>query len=132
MSKFIDFLPVVYAGFPSPAEDHMEKQLDLNEYLITNPPATFFVRVKGNSMEGAGVFSGDIAIVDKSLEAKSGDIIVAVYNGGFTIKRLILEGPKITLFSEKNNYKPIVITEEDQFQVWGVVTNCIRRIRSVY
>lgn len=110
----------------------MEKQLDLNEYLITNPPATFFVRVKGNSMEGAGVFSGDIAIVDKSLEAKSGDIIVAVYNGGFTIKRLILEGPKITLFSEKNNYKPIVITEEDQFQVWGVVTNCIRRIRSVY
>lgn len=125
-------LRIVFAGFPSPAEDHLDQPLDLNEFLISNKPSTFFTQVEGDSMEGEGIFSGDIAIVDKSIEAVSGDIIIAIYNGGFLIKRLRKESTKIWLDSAHPNHPPIEITESDQFQIWGVVTNSIRRIRKVF
>jgi DNA polymerase V len=115
------------AGFPSPAEDFMEKRLDLNEYLIKNQAATFLIKVNGNSMVNAGIFDGDILIIDRSLEAKDGKIVLGVLNGEFTIKRIRKKGKKLLLTPENENYNAIEITEEMDFQVWGVVTYSIHK-----
>ena len=119
----------IYAGFPSPADDFLEKKLDLNEYLIKNPAATFFIRVRGSSMIQAGIFSGDILIVDRSLEPENNAIVVVVIDGEFTVKRLQTSGGQIRLIAENRNYKPIKVTEEMEFQVWGVVTNVIHTVK---
>lgn len=119
----------VAGGFPSPAEDYIEKRLDLNELLIDHPVATFYVRVEGDSMEGAGIFSGDILIVDRSLTASHGKIVVAVLNGEFTVKRFVRKGEGIVLQPENNRYKAIAVENEDDFQVWGVVTYVIHKTR---
>jgi DNA polymerase V len=115
------------AGFPSPAEDFMEKRLDLNDHLIHNPTATFLVRVKGNSMVNAGIFDGDLLIIDRSIEAADGKIILGVLNGEFTIKRISKRGKKLLLSPENDSFKPIEITEEMDFQIWGVVTYSIHK-----
>ena len=115
------------AGFPSPAEDFMEKRLDLNDHLIRNPTATFLVRVKGNSMVNAGIFDGDLLIIDRSIEAADGKIILGVLNGEFTIKRISKKGKKLLLSPENDSFKPIEITEEMDFQIWGVVTYSIHK-----
>jgi DNA polymerase V len=115
------------AGFPSPAEDFMEKRLDLNDHLIRNPASTFLVRVKGNSMVNAGIFDGDLLIIDRSIEATDGKIILGVLNGEFTIKRINKKGKKLLLAPENENYQPIEITEEMDFQIWGVVTFSIHK-----
>lgn len=117
----------VQAGFPSPAQDHIEKQLDLNEYLVSHPVATFFVRVQGESMREADIHSGDILIVDRSLEATNGKIIVAVLNGEFTVKRLRKENGQLWLMPENDDFEPIPVTPESDFEVWGVVTWIIHR-----
>jgi DNA polymerase V len=117
----------VQAGFPSPADDFMEKMLDLNEHLIQHPAATFFVRVEGDSMMGAGILKGDILIVDRSIEAVSERIVIAVINGEFTVKRLKMENGKISLEAENPNYPPISIKKEWDFQIWGVVTYIIHQ-----
>ena len=116
------------AGFPSPASDYMEKALDLNEYLIKNPSATFFVEITGDSMTGAGIHSGDILIVDRSLEAKHNRIVVAVLNGEFTVKRLSWQKGKIRLIPENPAYDPIEIKEGTEFEIWGVATNVIHKL----
>lgn len=116
------------AGFPSPASDYMEKALDLNEYLIKNPSATFFVEITGDSMTGAGIHSGDILIVDRSLEAKHNRIVVAVLNGDFTVKRLSWQKGKIRLIPENPAYDPIDIKEGTEFEIWGVATNVIHKL----
>ncbi|MBN2857978.1 MAG: translesion error-prone DNA polymerase V autoproteolytic subunit [Candidatus Delongbacteria bacterium] len=116
------------AGFPSPASDYMEKALDLNEYLIKNPSATFFVEITGDSMTGAGIHSGDILIVDRSLEAKHNRIVVAVINGDFTVKRLSWQKGKIRLIPENPAYDPIEIKEGTEFEIWGVATSVIHRL----
>ncbi len=121
------FLTPVKAGFPSPAEDFVEGKLDLNEHLIRHPAATFFVRVNGDSMKGAGICPGDILIVDRSLEAESGRIIIAVINGEFTVKRLARKNQDIYLEAEHPNYPPIHIEKDWDFQVWGVVTYIIHQ-----
>lgn len=115
----------VSAGFPSPAEDYLEGKLDLNQYLVQHPAATFFVRVTGDSMIGAGIHAGDILIVDRSLEARDGKVVIAVVNGELLVKRLRLEKRKIYLASENPDYPPLVITDVMDFEVWGVVTNVI-------
>jgi DNA polymerase V len=115
------------AGFPSPAEDFMEKRLDLNDHLIRNPTATFLVRVKGNSMVNAGIFDGDLLIIDRSIEAADGKIILGVLNGEFTIKRINKRGKILFLAPENDSFKPIEITEEMDFQIWGVVTYSIHK-----
>jgi DNA polymerase V len=115
------------AGFPSPAEDYVEHPLDLHELLIEHPAATFFVRVEGDSMKGAGMQSGDILIVDRSLAPQNGKIVVALLNGEFTVKRLKMEDKKICLTSENPRYPPIEVAAESDFQVWGVVTYVIHR-----
>ena len=117
----------VAAGFPSPAEDYAEHPLDLHELLIEHPAATFFVRVQGDSMKGAGMQSGDILIVDRSLTAQSGKIVVALIDGEFTVKRLKIEEEKIFLIPENPRYPSIEVAAESDFQVWGVVTYVIHR-----
>jgi len=123
------FCARISAGFPSPADDYIENALDLNEHLIKHPAATFFVRVTGNSMIGAGINSGDILIVDRSVTAVNGSIIVAVLNGEFTVKRFVRRGSALLLLPENPAYEPIEITSGSEFEVWGVVMHVIHSMR---
>ncbi|NGX51653.1 MAG: LexA repressor [Chlamydiae bacterium] len=115
----------IKAGFPSPADDHIEQKLDLNDYLIRHPAATFFVRVEGHSMKNAGISDGDILIVDRALPPEDGKIIIAILNGEFTVKRVQIRDKKLFLIPENPRYSPMEVTEEMDFQVWGVVTYTI-------
>ena len=115
----------VSAGFPSPAEDHMHSKIDLNNLLIENPSATYYVRVNGDSMLGAGIVNGDLLIVDRSLEVTNNCIVVAHVDGEFTVKRIKKIKKKIFLQAENNNYKPIEITKEMDFELFGVVAHAI-------
>jgi DNA polymerase V len=117
----------VSAGFPAPSNDYLEGKLDLNEHIIKNPPATFFVRVSGDSMTGAGIYPDDLLVVDKSEEPKHGKIVIAVINGELTVKRLHQGRDGMKLMPENPNYLPIHITPEMEFQVWGVVTYVIHK-----
>ena len=121
------FTEAVQAGFPSPAEDYLDKTLDLNELLISHPAATFFVRVAGDSMQGAGIFSGDTLVVDRSLEATDNKIVVAIVGGEFTVKRLRLKEGRISLVPENQSYPILEVKEGSDFQVWGVVTYVIHK-----
>ncbi len=120
--------PRVPAGFPSPAQDYIEGTLDLNEHLIPHPASTFFLRVDGMSMVGAGIFPDDILVVDRSLDAKHNRIIVAVYDGELTVKRLRIENDKYWLCSENDDYPRICVDQELEFFVWGVVTYVIHKV----
>lgn len=117
----------VQAGFPSPADDHLEDRLDLNKHLIRHQEATFFVRAQGESMLGAGIHPGDILVVDKSLIAKSGKIVIAVVDGDFTVKRLHKHKGKISLKAENSEFKDIEIFEGSELIIWGVVTSVIHQ-----
>lgn len=119
----------VPAGFPSPAEDHSEACLDLNEHLIDRPAATFFVRVSGESMLGAGIHDGDLLIVDRSLTPVDGDIVIAVVDGDHLVKRLSLSGTGVTLLSENPAFAPIRLNGEQQLHIWGVVRHCVTSFR---
>ncbi len=118
----------VSAGFPSPADDYTELKLDLNKALVQNPTSTFYVRVKGTSMINAGIDEGDMLVVDRSVNAKNNAIAVCVINGEFTVKRLTKNGKELYLVPENNQFKPIKITEEMDFQVWGIVTFVIHKV----
>jgi len=114
------------AGFPAPGDDMVEKALDVNDLLVKNPASTFFVRVQGDSMEGAGIFSGDVLVVDRSVEAVVGRIVVAAVNGELVVKRLGRSGSHVVLLSENDAYAPIVVGESEECFVWGVVTGSAR------
>ena len=111
----------VSAGFPSPADDYTEENIDLNEHLISNPFSTFFLRVKGDSMINAGIKDKDLIIVDKSLIAKPGNIIIAMIDGEFTIKRLSIKNDELYLKAENNNYPDFRFKNHIDVQIWGVV-----------
>ena len=113
------------ARFPSPADDYKEKKLDLNELLIKQPEATFFAKASGDSMIGAGIHDGDMLIVDRSITASDGRIVIAVLNGELTVKRFKLLGRTPQLHSENSKYPPITLHEGDSVSIWGVVTNVI-------
>ena len=115
------------AGFPSPAEDFLEKRLDLNDYLIKNKSSTFLVKVHGDSMKDAGIIDGVILIIDRSIEPTNGKIILGVINGEFTVKRIKCSKDKTWLIPENDNFKPIEISDEIDFKVWGVVTFAIHK-----
>jgi len=119
----------VEAGFPSPAEDYIEGQLDLNEQYISRPAATFFLRVSGESMIGAGIFPGDLLIVDRSECPRHGCVVIAVVDGDLTVKRLYRRNGQVKLLSENPEFPPILIGEEQDLQVWGVVTSAIRSFK---
>ncbi len=122
------FLGRLPAGFPSPADDYIEGKLDLNRHLIKHPAATFFVRVTGDSMLDAGIHSRDILIVDRSLEAIDGNVIVAVLDGELTVKRLYKRNNVLRLLPANKDYQPIEIQAQQSFEIWGVVTNVIHAL----
>lgn len=119
----------VPTGFPSPASDYEEDELDLNEYLIHHPSATFFIRVEGDSMQGAGIIENDILVVDRSVIPTHDKIIVAVLDGEITVKRLHREGKQVLLRAENPKYVPIDVTHDTAFKVWGVVVGIVRSLR---
>lgn len=118
----------VSAGFPSPADDYIEKNLDLNEHLIKHPAATFFVRVSGHSMVDAGIHENDILIVDRSITPTTGKIVVAAMDGQLTVKRLSKQDNKLFLLPENPQFKPIEVREGSEVYIWGVVTNVIHSV----
>ena len=118
----------VAAGFPSPADDYVEKNLDLNELLVQKPAATFFVRAQGESMLGAGIHPNDILVVDRSLEAVPGKVVICAINGELTVKRLERVNEQWQLKAENSDYADIVIHDELELVIWGVVTNVIHSL----
>jgi len=120
------FSSSVPAGFPSPADDHIEGKLDLNEHLIRRPSATFFVRASGESMHNAGIFDGDLLIIDRGITAKSDDIVIASIHGELTVKRLRQSADAWLLVPENPNF-PAIALDESGCEIWGVVTHSIRR-----
>ena len=122
------FGALVQAGFPSPADDYLESYIDLNEALVSNKAATFFVKVEGDSMVNAGIYTGDMLIVDRSLNAKHGNVVVAMVEGEFTVKRFVKIRGRTYLYPENQNYKPLDVTELEEFMVWGVVTTVIHKV----
>jgi len=119
----------ISAGSPSPTDDFIEEALELNDLLVRNPPATFMMRVAGHSMEQAGICDGDLLLVDRSLEARPGDIVIAYLNGELTVKHVERRGPTLALVAANEGFPPIEITEEMDFAVWGIVTHVIRSVR---
>lgn len=124
-------LPEIKAGFPSPAQDYVENGIDLNRELVKNPSSTFFGRARGNSMEGAGIFDGDLLIIDKSLEPREGAIAVCFIDGEFTLKRIHFEKhdgqvTAIWLQPENEEFSPIKVTQDNQFIIWGIVVHSVR------
>ena len=117
----------VSAGFPSPAEDFVEEYLDVSKRIVKNPASTFLVKAKGDSMIEKGIHDGDILVVDKSLDAQNNCIIVAYIDGEFTVKRFVKEKYNIILYPANNNYEPIIITEDNDFLIWGVVTYVLHK-----
>jgi len=122
------FVASVSAGFPSPADDYIEGQLDLNKHLIRHPAATYFVRVRGDSMIEAGIHSGDILIVDRSLEPKDKNVVIANVDGELTVKRISIQRKKLTLLPENKHYPPQPIDKNTPFEVWGIVTHVIHSL----
>ena len=124
-------LPEIKAGFPSPAQDYVENGIDLNRELVKNPSSTFLGRARGNSMEGAGIFDGDLLIIDKSLEPREGAIAVCFIDGEFTLKRIHFEKhdglvTAIWLQPENEQFSPIKVTQDNQFIIWGIVVHSVR------
>jgi len=121
-TKILGYIP---AGFPSPAADYMEDQIDLNKLMIPRPSSTFFINVTGDSMKDAFIPNGAMLIVDKSIKPQNNYIVLAVVNGEFTVKRFIKNSSGIRLMPANEKYKPIPITDGMEFSVWGVVTKII-------
>ena len=125
----IPFIPDgVSAGFPSPAADFMENNIDLNKELSENPLATFYIKVKGNSMIDAGIEYQDVLIVDRSIEPHDNKIAICYIDGEFTVKRIKLQKDCLYLIPENSNYSPIKVTEANELIIWGIVTYVIKKI----
>jgi DNA polymerase V len=118
----------VSAGFPSPAADFMETNIDLNKELSENPLATFYIKAKGNSMIDAGINDKDVLVVDRSLEPQNNKIAICFIDGEFTVKRILVEKECLYLMTENASYSPIKITEENQLIIWGIVTYVIKKL----
>jgi len=116
----------IAAGFPSPAQDYIDLKIDLNKELIANPSSTFYGRVKGSSMQDAGIVDGDILVIDKSLEPQDGDTAVCYLDGEFTLKYIKIEADAIWLVPANPKFQPIKVTEDNHFCIWGVVTYSIK------
>lgn len=123
------FVSSIPAGFPSPADDYVDQGLDLNELLVRHPAATFFVRVSGDSMDGAGIHSGDVLVVDRAETARDRSIIIAALNGELTVKRLMREKGHIFLAAENPAYAPLAVSDGMEFEVWGVVMHVIHSFK---
>lgn len=135
LNSFTLYLPLavskVRAGFPSPADDFACTRIDLGKELVKHQNCTFILRVSGDSMEGAGIFNDDLIVVDKYLKPESGDIVVAVVDGEFTCKRLILRPGQVILKAENPTYPDIRFKDEQTLEIWGVVTSAVKRFRKL-
>ena len=122
----------IHAGFPSPAQNYMTETIDLNRELVRHRETTFYARVEGDSMKDAGIGNGDIVIIDKSLEARNGDFVAAYIDGEFALKQLEVDEQNkcVWLKAANSEYKPIKVTEENNFMIWGVITYAIKRLKS--
>ena len=118
----------VSAGFPSPADDYIEENIDLNEHLLRNPFSTFFLRVKGDSMINSGIYDKDLIIVDKSLTPKPGNIVIATIDGEFTVKRFSIKDDKLYLKAENHNYPDFNFEDYSDINIWGVVIYSIHKL----
>ncbi len=118
----------VAAGFPSPADDHIELELDLNRYLVKNSAATFFARAKGSSMVGVGIHDGDLLVIDRSLEWRDGQVAVCFVSGEFTVKRLVKKQGGLYLISANPEFAPVKVSEQEDFRIWGVVSYVIHKL----
>ena len=121
------FQSTVQAGFPSPADSYIEAKIDLNDHLIQHPTSTFFVKVEGQSMVGAGIYPGDVLIVDKSLEAKNKQVVLAILNGEFTVKTLVLTKNSRFLQAANKDFPDIDLDKYEDFEIWGVVVYVIHK-----
>ena len=119
----------ISAGFPSPADDYIEENIDLNEYLLTNPFSTFFLRVKGDSMINSGINDKDLIIVDKSLTPKPGNIVIAMIDGEFTVKRFSIKNNKLYLKAENHNYPDLNLEDYNDIHIWGVVIYSVHSLK---
>lgn len=119
----------VQAGFPSPADDYIEKHLDLNQLMVNDTESTFFYRVGGLSMKDVGIYPDDILVVSRAANPVNGDIVIAILDGLLTVKRLAINGPRVALVAENKEFKPIVIRGDQELLVWGVVTHAIHTFR---
>lgn len=122
------YLAPVVAGFPSPADDYLERRLDLHEHLVRNEAAAFFLRARGDSMLGAGIHDGDLLIVDRSLEAGHRRVVIAAVDGELTVKRLLRRKGRVLLAPENPDYPEIDITEREYVHIWGVVTYVVHKL----
>ena len=125
------------AGFPSPADDFIERSIDLNEQMVTNPIATFFVRASGHSMQGAGIHDGDLLVVDRSVLPKHGSVVIAIIDGGLTVKRLRKRDKQASLVPEPNesdqgSYTPIEVGPDTDAIIWGVVTWSVHNLQCTH
>ena len=127
----LEFAEEIHAGFPSPAAEHAGERIDIVRELSRHPETTFYATVSGESMRDAGLQDGDIIVIDKSLEPKNGDFIIAAIDGEFTIKEFRMDASNqfAWLIPHNDAYQPIRVTQEDNFSVWGVVTHCIHKTR---
>jgi len=116
----------ISAGFPSPADDFIELTIDLNKHLIKHKDSTFFAKVKGHSMKDAGIFDGDLLVIDKSLSPQDGKIAICKIDGEFTVQRIKIEKDIVWLVAENEDYKPIKVTEENELMIWGIVVHSIK------
>jgi DNA polymerase V len=126
-NKFPLYLTSVSAGVPAPSDDYVDKMLSLDDHCIKNAPATFFLNVIGDSMIEAGIFAGDLMVVDRSIEARHGKIVIAAVDGELTVKRLHISSKEIMLLPENSKYKPIKIENRSELHIWGVVTSVIHK-----
>lgn len=122
------FEATVVAGFPSPAADHAQHRIDLNEHLLIHRDASFLFRVSGSSMEKIGIFDGDTIIVDRSIEPRNGHIVLAVIDNEFTVKRLYRRGKLVRLMAENDDFAPIDFKDGQELRIWGVVTVNLRKL----
>jgi DNA polymerase V len=123
------FLSPVAAGFPSPAEGHLDRRLDLHSFVVKNPTATYFVRAAGDSMLRAGIHNGDLLVVDRSQEAVNGSIVIAAVEGELTVKRLLRKNGRVLLVPENDDYPELDVTEQEDALIWGVVTYAIHKLK---
>jgi len=118
------------AGFPSPGDDSVDQILDIHDLLLKTPASTFFVRVAGDSMEGRGIFSGDVLVIDRSIEVKNGQIVVAAVYGEMVVKELCVRDGRCYLLSANESYEPILVNDKDDCYIWGVVVGSVRQFES--
>jgi DNA polymerase V len=125
----LPYFGAVRAGFPSPAADYIDQNIDLNKELIAHPSATFFVRIKGHSMKDAGMEDGDVVLIDRAIKPNDGKIALCCWNGEFTIKRLSYKGKTLWLLPANDRFAPIEVSMEMEMVVWGIVTYIIKKAR---